>query len=228
MKKDNKTQLNPDDEVQLIDLLLVLWKRKWLVIVGTLICVVTAGIVAFNIPKVYEVASSIEVRQIEDRFVEEAPVISQKIKSASLKEKIAQELSIPFEGISGEDFFKISSQTGKDSLVLTTKIETDKPNQGIKILEIVNQTILKDHQKKIEEAKEELTDKIILNQNRIRETETQIESLKKELSDKIALNQAKIKETEAQIESLKKEFSDKITIFSIGLDLRGYLVNNLR
>ncbi|GAH75411.1 unnamed protein product [marine sediment metagenome] len=31
MKKDNKTQLNPDDEVQLIDLLLVLWKRKWLI-----------------------------------------------------------------------------------------------------------------------------------------------------------------------------------------------------
>ncbi|GAH73521.1 unnamed protein product, partial [marine sediment metagenome] len=177
MKKDNKTQLNPDDEVQLIDLLLVLWKRKWLIIVGTLICVVTAGIVAFNIPKVYEVSSSIEVRQIEDRFLEEPPVISQKIKSASLKEKITQELSIPLEEISGEDFFKISSQTGKDSLVLTTKIETDKPNQGIKILEIVNQTILKDHQKKIEEAKEELTGKVTLNQNRIRETETQIESL---------------------------------------------------
>jgi len=205
-------QLNSDDEIQLIDLLLVLWKRKWLIIIGTLICLIAAGITAFIMPKIYEVSSSVEVGKVEDRFVEEAPVISQKIKSASLKDKIVQEVSIPLEEISAEDFFKISSEGGKESLVATTKIETDRPDQGIKILEIINQAILKDHQEKIDEAKKEILDKIILNQNKIKDTQAQIESLKKELSDKIILNQNKIKDTQAQIESLKKELSNKITI----------------
>lgn len=225
--KDNETQLNPSDEVQLIDLLLVLWKRKWLIIVGTLICVVTAGIVAFNMPKVYETSSSMEVRQIEDRFIEEAPVISQKIKSASLKEKITQELSIPLEEISGEDFFKISFQTGKDSLVLTTKIETDKPHQGIKILEIINQSILKDHQKKIEEAKKEFLDKLTVYQSKISQTELQIESLEKELSDKIVLSQAKINQIELQIQSLEKELSDKIAINEKWIEIKGEKLKTL-
>lgn len=218
--KGKETQSNPSDEVQLIDLLLVLWKRKWLIIVGTLICVVTAGIVAFNMPKVYEVSTSMELGKIEDRFsnqfgsrfIGESPVIFQKIKSASLKEKITQELSIPLEEISEEDFLKISSESSEESLVITTKIETDKPEQGIKILEIINQSILKDHQKKIEEAKKEFLDKLTINQSKIKEIEEQIESLEKELSERITLNQAKIKQIELQIQSLEKELSDKITI----------------
>jgi len=204
----NKNSLNPTDEVQLIDLLLVLWKKKWLIIVGTLICVVTAGIVAFIMPKVYEVSSSIEVGKVEDKFIEEAPVVSQKIKNTSLREKIAQELSIPLEDISQEDFLKVFSENGKNSLVITTKIETDKPDQGIKILKIINQTILKDHQKKIEEAKKELLDKIALNQNKIKDTEAQIESLKKELLDKIAIEERRIKIKEEKRKTLEKQLSD--------------------
>jgi len=210
--ENNQSRLNTENEIELMDLLVVLWKRKWLIVIGTLVCAITAGIVAFNMPKIYEVSSSIEMGKVDSGFVEESPVISRKIKSISSREKIAQELSVPIEEIGGEDFLKISSESSKNFLIITTKIETDKPNQGIKILEIINQDILKDHQKKVEEAKKELSDKIALNQTKIKDTEAQIESLKKELADKIALNQNKIKDTEAQIESLKKELADKIAI----------------
>lgn len=103
--ENNQSRLNTEGEIELIDLLVVLWRKKWLIIVGTLICAITAGIVAFNMPKIYEVSSSIEIGKIDSEFVEGNSVISRKIKSISLREKIAQELSIPIEEIGEEDFF---------------------------------------------------------------------------------------------------------------------------
>jgi len=206
--ENNQSRLNTEDEIELMDLLIVLWRRKWLIIIGTLVCAITAGIVAFNMPKIYEVSSSIEIGKIDSGFVEENSVISRKIKSISSREKIAQELSIPIEEIGGEDFLKISSESSKNFLIITTKIETDKPDQGIKILKMVNQDILKDHQEKIEEAKKELADRITLNQNKIKDTETQIESLRKELSDKIAINENLIKIKEEKRKTLENQLSD--------------------
>jgi len=44
-----------DNEVELTDYLAVLWKYKWLIVAGTVICAIAAGIVAFNMTKIYEV-----------------------------------------------------------------------------------------------------------------------------------------------------------------------------
>jgi uncharacterized protein involved in exopolysaccharide biosynthesis len=42
-----------EDTVELIDYLMVIWKRKRLIIVGTLACMVTAGVISLTLPKVY-------------------------------------------------------------------------------------------------------------------------------------------------------------------------------
>ena len=49
-----------DDEIQLIDYLRVIWKWKWLIILGTFVCMVVAAAVSFNMPKIYEVSIAIE------------------------------------------------------------------------------------------------------------------------------------------------------------------------
>ena len=45
---------NIPDEINLIDYVQVVRKRKWLLIVGTLFCMVVAGVVSLLMPKVYE------------------------------------------------------------------------------------------------------------------------------------------------------------------------------
>ncbi len=38
------------DEIELMDYLNVIWKKKWLIILPTLFCVIIAGIISFRLP----------------------------------------------------------------------------------------------------------------------------------------------------------------------------------
>ena len=59
----DKNQLDPqphpydpyEDEIELMDYLKVLWKWKYLILLGTLACALIAGIVSFNMTKIYSV-----------------------------------------------------------------------------------------------------------------------------------------------------------------------------
>jgi uncharacterized protein involved in exopolysaccharide biosynthesis len=44
-----------EDEIELMAYLKVLWKWKYLIILGTLSCVVSAAIISFNMTKVYSI-----------------------------------------------------------------------------------------------------------------------------------------------------------------------------
>ncbi|MQY70134.1 MAG: hypothetical protein GH145_04660 [Firmicutes bacterium] len=43
-----------EDEVSLYDYIKVISKRKWLIVIGTLVCILTAAVVTLLLPKVYE------------------------------------------------------------------------------------------------------------------------------------------------------------------------------
>lgn len=209
MAQDNERVTNrEDEEIELMDYLIVLWKRKWLIVVGTFICLITAGMVAFNMTKIYEASTSINVGRIEGRFVEEGSIISERVKSISLRKEIGQKLSLPLKEISGKEFFKVSTKENRDTLTVEIKRETAKPDQAIKILEIVNENIIHDHKGRIEKAKKTLLDKIVISESRIIVTETQIEALKKELSDKIAINEKLIEIKKQKQNVLEKQLAD--------------------
>jgi len=44
---------NTPDEINLIDYIQVIRKRKWLIIFGTFICMIVAGVVSLLMPKIY-------------------------------------------------------------------------------------------------------------------------------------------------------------------------------
>jgi len=73
MTENRQNQLNPSDEIELMDLLAVLWRREWLIIIGTLVCIISAGVATFIMPRIYEVSSSIEVGKVDNRFIEVDP-----------------------------------------------------------------------------------------------------------------------------------------------------------
>jgi len=50
----------PEDEIELIDLLRVIWKWKYLIIGGTAICAIVAAIISLNMAKVYSVDTILE------------------------------------------------------------------------------------------------------------------------------------------------------------------------
>ena len=51
-----------EDEVSLYDYIKVISKRKWLIVIGTFVCILTAGIVTLLLPKVYETRATLAMQ----------------------------------------------------------------------------------------------------------------------------------------------------------------------
>ena len=49
-----------EDEIRLIDYLRVIWKWKWLILGGTLVCALLASVISLNMPKFYRVTLAVE------------------------------------------------------------------------------------------------------------------------------------------------------------------------
>jgi len=49
-----------EKEIELIDYLNVIWKRKWIIIIGTISCMIVAGTVSFILKPVYEIDTIIQ------------------------------------------------------------------------------------------------------------------------------------------------------------------------
>ena len=85
---------NIPDEINLMDYFQVLRKRKWIIILGTLLCMVVAGVVSLFMPKVYEAKTYLMVTS--PRY------------NVEFAMKEGSKISTPiFENISAETFSKI-------------------------------------------------------------------------------------------------------------------------
>ena len=101
------------DEINLMDYIQVIRKRKWLIIIGTLLCMVVAGVVSFMTPKVYEAKTYLMVT---------APKYNVEFAS-----KEGSKISTPiFENISAETFSKIILNEHTARAVIA-KLRLDSP-----------------------------------------------------------------------------------------------------
>jgi uncharacterized protein involved in exopolysaccharide biosynthesis len=53
-----------EDTIDLVDYLRVIWKRKGLIIVGTLVCMVAAGVASLMLPEIYRAEALIKIGKI--------------------------------------------------------------------------------------------------------------------------------------------------------------------
>jgi len=85
---------NIPDEINLMDYFQVIRKRKWLIILGTLLCMVVAGVVSLLMPKVYEAKAYL--------------MITSPKYQVEFASKEGSKFSTPiFENISAETYSKV-------------------------------------------------------------------------------------------------------------------------
>jgi capsular polysaccharide biosynthesis protein len=158
-----------EDEIELIDIFRILWKRRKLILLGTLLLTIGAAGICLLLPKVYEVSTIIEpgIRPIADvngQIVNEMPVITPE----ALKESI---LGGAYDGriqkklnIASQDYPNIKVVTPKNTLLVKISIESSKPEQALAILnELVSQAG-SDIQEKLESEKNKIAGEIKLAQ----------------------------------------------------------------
>jgi len=125
------------DEIDLIDYLRVIWKWKWLIIAGTLVCAGAAAAISIQMPKVYEVSAAIEPgvagwekNKATPRYIEPAGEISAKIRSGVYNMQVREMMppDLKETGIA----FGATVVTGTNTVEITSLWNEGKTDVGVK------------------------------------------------------------------------------------------------
>jgi len=194
------------DEIELMDLLNVIWKKKWLIILPTLFCVIIVGIISFLLPHIWEVDAMIQPSkffvQNEQGTFSEVVVVSPKqiagqINQESYNRLIAAELNLDIrmfpelkaENIKDTNLVRVSvreKDTEKAKLILLSlfrhlKVELDG-KADIEMKGIDSQVKSKEIDKiRIENEIKIFKDKIKIVEKRKKEIENEMVDVRKRI-----------------------------------------------
>lgn len=209
-----------ENDLGLMDFLVILWKRKALVLTLTLICMVVATVIAFLLPRKWEVSAAMIpskfLTQMEGGKFEEIVFLDPKqivgqVNQGSYNNLIATELSLELrqfpeiraENLKETNLVRIAikerdiekAKKVLSSLLSLIKVEADKKAE----IEIKNTEFLI-KAKEIETGRHEEEIKILRNKLAV------VQQRKKEIENEMASTRKRIEALEAdQRASLKKE-----------------------
>jgi hypothetical protein len=68
--------------IELIDYLVVLWRWKWLIALGTAACLLVAGVVVWRIPKTYVVGATVDAGDLSDERAKDVERVVSRLNTA--------------------------------------------------------------------------------------------------------------------------------------------------
>lgn len=217
-------------EVEFIDYLNILWKRKWIIIVGTLLCMIFAGVLSFILKPVYEIDAILQpgkffienqTGNIEQIVVEQPQQIADKVTHKSFDALIAADLAIDVSELS-----ELKADSIRDTLLTRIWIRDTDPELGKKALNSLLEHVKNDMDEKIDVEIDNINARIKENEIE-KERRTQgigilkkklriISQRKQDLTEEMKAVKAKVQELEKeQLSVLKKE--NKSEMESLGL-----------
>ncbi len=153
----NEMEDRLEDEIELMDYLRVMWQWKYLIVIGTLICVVAAAVMSFMTPKIYRldmviVPGRVEIRRSgQDVYVEspenikglvESPEnIKGLIEAGALNTEILT--SIGESNSNARPSLKFSVNILKNGNTVRVSYETSDVERGSRILNRLCELLLK-------------------------------------------------------------------------------------
>jgi len=188
-----------EDEINLIDYLKVLWKWKWLIIAGTLICAVAAAVISSQMPKIYRVATVIEPGIIGfdnsgNYIYMDSQNISGKINEGVYNKSIKKLLNID----PSKTNFEFKADVGKfaNQIRISAECKEKDVDLGLKASKQLIALISDDGEKVVQKRNDNYDKKIIEEQNKIRKIEIQ---RKRDTGKQVALKLNGIKRKRDQI-----------------------------
>lgn len=201
--------MNEYKEVELIDYLNVIWKRKWLIIIPTLILALSTGIYSFFLPRIWEVDAIIQPSKLftqdtqgkfEEILVIDPKQVAGQINHDSYNNILAAELKIDIR-----KFPKLKAENLRDTNLVRVVIREKDVERAKSILNSLYKNLKKDFDKRIEVEIRGLDTQIAVNQNAIKQQEIGI----KDNENQIALTKLQIKDRENEIKTKENEIKKR-------------------
>ena len=193
-----------EDEIELMDYLNVIWKKKWLIILPTLFCVVIVGIISFRLPHIWEVDAIIQPSKIlvktEQGQFEEVVVVSPKqivgqISQEAYNRLIGAELNLDIR-----TFPELKAENIKDTNLVKISIRERDTEEAKLILFSLFKHLKADLDEKIDIEMKGI-DSQIKNQEIVK---TMIEDQIKVFKSKLRIVKQRKKEIEAEMSDVRK------------------------
>lgn len=163
-----------DEEIKLIDYLRILWKWKWVIVAGTLICAVAAAVISLQMPKVFEISTNIvppmtefspETQKIT--YIDTPDRISGKIMSGMYNEKIRKSLAL--DPSQRDIAFDSTAVTGTDILDVVSRWREEDIDRGMKATRLLLQVLSEEYAETIESMKSDFDRQIEVKRQAIQE-----------------------------------------------------------
>lgn len=149
------------DEIDLLDLVSILWKRKTLILGGTFLATVAAAIISLLLPKVYEVSTIIEPGKIEmlkagdEVYIIPPETLKESILGGAYDFKIKADLNLPVD-VSPK--FKVVIPKGTSLVKIS--VETSDTRLSTDILNMLNKIIEREINSRMDVEKREIDNQI--------------------------------------------------------------------
>jgi len=198
-----------EDEIELMDYLNVIWKRKWLIIGPTFLLAAIAGIVSFLIPPKWEIDAIIQpskffVQTEQGQFVEVVVVdpkqIAGQINQETYNRLIAAELNLDLR-----KFPELKSENLRDTKLVRVSVREHDVDNGKAILSSLFNHLKRDLDRKIDVEMKSIDTDIFSKENLIKENEIGI----KEIENQIDLRKLRIKDKENEIKTRENEIKKR-------------------
>ena len=202
---ENNQHYIADDEIDLVDLFLIVWKRKWMIVTVTVLLTVAAAGVTMLMPKVYEVSAILEpARNSDGSPVENPQSIRENIISGTYDKRISVKLSMDLD-----TFPKVKVSVPKQTNLVKLLIESSEPDRDTNVLNELLAYISGDIVAQLELKKE-----FVLNEIRIAEAEL---SLFPQQIKQVEVLIAEIRQKVQELNKVKKEQVGKSDVDSMAI-----------
>jgi len=193
------------DEIELVEILRVIWKWKYLILVGTLVCALIAVVVNLNRPKIYRTGMVLRLGAVgKDRrgnkvYVDSPENVKALIESGRYNKEI-RKYSKTIEGKGKAVNLQFKCGLPKRSNVLKITHETTSVDTGIKKLNFLYEQLLKEYKETVQEYQNKYEVKILSKLNQISELKEQQRIARNDVN----YAQNRLKELVLELKSLDK------------------------
>jgi LPS O-antigen subunit length determinant protein (WzzB/FepE family) len=194
MNKDHQVETEThkiehyEDEIELIDILRVIWKWKYFILAGTVICGLIAAIISFNMTKLYSIDMVLRPgilsvgEEGKNVYIDSPQNIKALIDSGIFNNDIMKYLDeIKMDNIPKKLEFKVTIL--KDSDTIKVEYETDDIKQGMVIKGHLSKLLLEKYSNKVTYFKNELDMKLSIIKSEIDYIRTNILSYKRNVKN---------------------------------------------
>ncbi len=200
----NELDRKYEDEIELIDIFRVIWKWKYLIVAGTLFCMIAAALVSSLMAKTYKISMILEpgflkIQEDGGRISVDSPNnIKALIESGAFDINILESIRNSNNNyVLNSLRFKVDIPKGSETIKIM--YETSDEELGVRVLKRLGGFLQKKYDELVQYSKKEYEKQVALKRTEIEDVEAQIQSEKKRIKN----FQNRINELRSKMELIK-------------------------